>query len=80
MFVFFVGHFLRLDLVCVFWISTTFHLGSVRLSVSCRTLETDSRDPETETRSLETEKSEHRIHHTLERGLQIITRSFGGSH
>ena len=37
--------------------------------------ETDPRDPETETGSLETEKGVHRIHRTLESGLQIMLRS-----
>ena len=35
----------------------------------------DSGDPETETGNLETEKRVHRIHGTLETGLQIIPRS-----
>ena len=40
-----------------------------------RILETDSRDPETEIGSLETETRVHRIHDTLETGLQRIVRS-----
>ena len=35
----------------------------------------DSRDPEAETGSLETEKRVHRIHGTLETGVHIILRS-----
>ena len=38
-------------------------------------LKPDSRDPETETRSLEIEKRVHRIHGTLETGLHMIPRS-----
>ena len=38
-------------------------------------LKPDSRDPETETGSLETEKRVHRIHGTLETGLHMIPRS-----
>jgi translation initiation factor 6 (eIF-6) len=38
-------------------------------------LKPDSTDPETETGNLETEKGVHRIHGTLETGLQIIPRS-----
>ena len=38
-------------------------------------LKPDSGDPETETGSLETEKRVHRIHGTLETGLQIMLRS-----
>ena len=38
-------------------------------------LKPDSRDPETETGNLETEKRVHRIHGTLETGLQIMLRS-----
>ena len=37
--------------------------------------ETDSRDPETETGNLETEKRVHKIHDTLETELQIMPRS-----
>ena len=36
-------------------------------------LKPDSRDPETETGNPETEKKVHRIHDTLEKGLQMIT-------
>ena len=38
-------------------------------------LKPDSRDPETETGSLEIEKRVHRIHGTLETGLHMILRS-----
>ena len=38
-------------------------------------LKPDSRDPETETGNLETEKRVHRIHCTLETGLHMIPRS-----
>ena len=38
-------------------------------------LKPDSRDPATEIGNLETEKRVHRIHDTLETGLQIIPRS-----
>ena len=38
-------------------------------------LKPDSRDPETETGKLETEKRVHRRHDTLETGLHIILRS-----
>ena len=38
-------------------------------------LRPDSRDPETETGDLETEKRAQRIHGTLETGLQRIPRS-----
>ena len=38
-------------------------------------LKPDSRDPETETGNLETEKRVHRIHDTLETGLHMIPRS-----
>ena len=38
-------------------------------------LKPESRDPETETGSLETEKRVHRIHGTLETGLHMIPRS-----
>ena len=38
-------------------------------------LKPDSRDPETETGNLETEKRVHRIHGTLETGLHMIPRS-----
>ena len=38
-------------------------------------LKPDSRDPETETGNLETEKRVHRIHGTLETGLHMIRRS-----
>ena len=38
-------------------------------------LKHDSRDPETETGNLETEKRVHRIHGTLETGLHMIPRS-----
>ena len=38
-------------------------------------LKPDSRDPETETGSLVTEKRVHRTHDTLETGLQIMLRS-----
>ena len=38
--------------------------------------ETDSRGPETETESLETELRVHRIHDTLETGLQSVPRSW----
>ena len=38
-------------------------------------LKPDSRDPETETGNLETEKRVHRIHDTLETGLHRIPRS-----
>ena len=40
-----------------------------------RILETCSRDPETETGGLETEKRVHRVHGTLETGLQMMPRS-----
>ena len=40
-----------------------------------RISETDSSDPETETGNLETEKRVHRIHGTLETGLQRMLRS-----
>ena len=38
-------------------------------------LKRDSRDPETETGNLETEKRVHRIHDSLETGLQRMPRS-----
>ena len=38
-------------------------------------LKPDSRDPETETWNLETEKRVHRIHDTLETGLHMMPRS-----
>ena len=38
-------------------------------------LKPDSRDPETETGNLETEKRVHRIHDTLETGLHMMPRS-----
>ena len=38
-------------------------------------LKPDSRDPETETGNLETEKRVHRIHGTLETGLHMMPRS-----
>ena len=38
-------------------------------------LKPESRDPETETGNLETEKRVHRIHGTLEPGLDMIPRS-----
>ena len=38
-------------------------------------LKPDSRDPETETGTLEIEKNVHRIHDTLETGLQRMPRS-----
>ena len=38
-------------------------------------LKPDSRDPETETGSLEIEKRVHRIHDTLETGLHMMPRS-----
>ena len=38
-------------------------------------LKPDSRDPETETGNLETEKRVHRIHGTLETGLHRMLRS-----
>ena len=38
-------------------------------------LKPESRDPETETGNLETEKRAHRIHGTLETGLHMIPRS-----
>ena len=37
-------------------------------------LETDPRDPDTETGNLETEKRVHRIHDTLAMGLHMILR------
>ena len=39
-----------------------------------------SRDPETETGSLENEKTVHRIHDTLEKGLQMVLRSLVAPH
>ena len=42
---------------------------------SSRILETGSRDPETETKSLETEKGLHRIHGTLGTGSQRMLHS-----
>ena len=42
--------------------------------------ETDSRDPGTETGSLETEKRVHRIHGTLETGLHKDAPQPGGPH
>ena len=41
--------------------------------------ETDSKDPETETGILETEKRVRRIHGTLETGLQRMLRSLVAS-
>ena len=38
-------------------------------------LKPDSRDPETETGSLEIKKRAHRIHDTLEMGLHMMLRS-----
>ena len=43
-------------------------------------LKPDSRDPETETGSLETEKRVHRIHDTLETGLHKDASQPGGPH
>ena len=43
-------------------------------------LKPDSRDPETETGSLETEKRVHRIHGTLEKGLHKDASQPGGPH
>ena len=40
-----------------------------------RISETDSRDPETETGSFKIEETIHRIHGTLETGLQIMLRT-----
>ena len=42
--------------------------------------ETDSRDPETETGSLEIEPRVHRTHDTLEIGLQMMLRSLVAPH
>ena len=44
-------------------------------SHNSRILETESRDPETETGSLEIEYRVHRIHGTLEMGLYMMRRS-----
>ena len=43
-------------------------------------LKPDSRDPETETGNLETEKRVHRIHGTLETGLNKDASQPGGPH
>ena len=43
-------------------------------------LKPDSRDPETETGKLETEKRVHRIHGTLETGLHKDASQPGGPH
>ena len=43
-------------------------------------LKPDSRDPETETGSLETEKTVHRVHGTLETGLHKDAPQPGGPH
>ena len=43
-------------------------------------LKPDSRDPETETENLETEKKVHRIHDTLETGLHKDPSQPGGPH
>ena len=43
-------------------------------------LKPDSRDPETETGNLETEKRVHRIHGTLETGLHKDPSQPGGPH
>ena len=61
-------------------------LGTFRVEAKCfgpralsntnpGSLKPDSRDPETETGNLETEKRVRRIHGTLEKGVQIMPRS-----
>ena len=50
-------------------------LGSPLSNTYPGSLKPDSRDPETETGNLETEKRVDRIHGTLETGLHMIPRS-----